>query len=566
MSTTRNPFRSSARTSEPDSEATRRPGAESAVNVADLVRLAATDRGPAPALLGAHGTTTWAELDALVDKMGTALVALGLEPGDRVAIALGNVVEFAVGYFGALRVGLVAVPLNPANTAREMGHVLHDSGARAAIVGEPGVDALRAARAAAPGLTLLVTTGAAGPDETAYAGLLAGADDADPPALAGSGEDLAVLLYTSGTTGTPKGAMLSHRALLADLRHIGSISPAVVGPDDVVMLVLPLTHVFGLNTGLGLVASTAATAVLVERFSPVRTLEELVTREVSVVLAAPPVFVAWSLIDTVAEAFAGLRLAVSGAAPLPVDVVRRLLDLTGRFVFEGYGLTEAAPSVTTTLLSDVPRAGSIGRPVPGVELRLVEAAVRDEDLTVEVDDPGEIEIRGDNLFSGYWPDGHDGPDADGWWRTGDLGIALDDGDLQLVDRRPELILVSGFNVYPREVEDVLRTHPDVAEAAVVGFPHPYTGEAVKALVVLRPGADTTEDEVLAHTARSLARFKTPAVVEFVPELPHTTGGKIAKGRLREAGISDLPPAEGSAPSPAEGSAPSPAEGSAEEFG
>ena len=324
-------------------------------------------------------------------------------------------------------------------------------------------------------------------------------------------------------------------ALLADLRHVSSIAPPVVTEQDVVLLVLPLTHVFGLNSGLGMVASAAATGVLVERFSPIQTLDVIKSHGVSVVLGAPPVYVAWSLIDTVAEAFAGLRLAVSGAAPLAPEVVRRLLDRTGLYVFEGYGLTEASPTVTSTLMSEVPHPGSIGSPVPGVEVRLVEPAEA-EDTPVDADDPGEIEIRGANLFSGYWPDGHDGPDAEGWWRTRDLAIALDGGGLQLVDRRPELIIVSGFNVYPREVEDVLRTHPDIDEAAVLGIAHPYTGEAVKALVVPRPGATLSVDDVLAHTGRSLARFKTPTAVEFLSGLPHTTGGKVAKARLREAGL------------------------------
>jgi long-chain acyl-CoA synthetase len=186
-------------------------------------------------------------------------------------------------------------------------------------------------------------------------------------------------------------------------------------------------------------------------------------------------------------------------------------------------------------MSEVPKPGSVGRPIPGVEVRLVDS----EGATVDADDPGEIEVRGANLFSGYWPDGRDGPDEQGWWRTSDLAIALDSGDLQLVDRRPELILVSGFNVYPREVEDVLRSHPDIEEAAVVGIPHPYTGEAVKALIVVRPGAVLSVEDVMAHAARSLARFKSPSAIEFVAELPHTSAGpmgKVARARLREPGL------------------------------
>jgi long-chain acyl-CoA synthetase len=514
------------------------PGSlDGARNVADLVRAAARSRGDHAALIGGHGSTSWAELDAHVDRMASALRDHGLAPGDRIGIVLGNVVEFAITYYGALRAGLVVVPVNPAYTAREMSHLLGDSGARLAVVAGPYRATLLDARASCPALETVVGVGGLpASDVLPFAELLAGAPGG-PVETSGSGEDLAVLLYTSGTTGAPKGAMLTHRALLADARNVGSIEPPVVAADDVVLLILPLFHVYGLNSGLGMVAASGATGVLVERFDPSQTLEIMMRRGVSVVLGAPPVYVAWSMLPQVSDAFAGLRLAVSGAAPLAPEVVRRLLDLTGRYVFEGYGLTEAAPTVTSTLMSEVPKPGSVGRPVPGVQVRLVDS----NGAVVEADDPGEIEIRGDNLFSGYWPDGHDGPDEEGWWRTADLAIERDGGDLQLVDRRPELILVSGFNVYPREVEDVLLTHPDISETAVFGIPHPYTGDAVKALIVLREGAALSVDDVIAFASRSLARFKTPTAVEFVPALPHTSVGpmgKVAKARLREMGLPD----------------------------
>ena len=507
-------------------------------NLADLVSSAAAVRGGHPALIGGHGTTSWSELDAAVNRTAHALASLGLEPGDRVAVVMANVVEFAFAYYGALRAGLVVVPVNPAYTPRELTHLLSDSGARAAVVGRVHLPAVAEARESAPALEVVIATGSSdAPGAVAFGPLLE--QSSTQPVVPGrGGEDLAVLLYTSGTTGTPKGAMLSHRALLADLRQVGEITPAVVDEDDVVLLMLPLFHVFGLNSGLGMVAAAGATGVLIERFDPSQTLDEIVRQNVSVVLGAPPVYVAWSLLEQISEAFAGVRLAVSGAAPLAPEVVRRVLDLTGRYVFEGYGLTEASPTVTSTLMSEVPKPGSVGRPVPGVEVRLVDS----EGMTVDADDPGEIEVRGANLFSGYWPDGRDGPDDDGWWRTSDLAIALDSGDLQLVDRRPELILVSGFNVYPREVEDVLLSHPDIEEVAVVGIPHPYTGEAVKAFIVARPGAVLDVEDVMTHAARSLARFKSPSAIEFVAELPHTSAGpmgKVARARLREPGVEGL---------------------------
>jgi long-chain acyl-CoA synthetase len=219
---------------------------------------------------------------------------------------------------------------------------------------------------------------------------------------------------------------------------------------------------------------------------------------------------------------------------------RRFLDATGHPVFEGYGLTETAPVLTSALVSPVPKSGSIGRAIPGVSLRLVNASgdeivVTDDDFDDDAPgspgtDPGEIVARGDNLFSGYWPDGRDGPDRDGWWATGDVAYADGDGDLFLVDRLRELILVSGFNVYPYEVEQVLMAHPSVREAAVLGVPHPFTGQTVKAFVV-SSGSVSTE-ELVAYCERNLARFKCPTAIEFVDALPHSATGKVRKAALR----------------------------------
>jgi long-chain acyl-CoA synthetase len=255
--------------------------------------------------------------------------------------------------------------------------------------------------------------------------------------------------------------------------------------------------------------------------------------------------------DALTAATASVRVAVCGAAPLEPAVAARFTEITGHPVHVGYGLTETAPVLTSTLVSGAAKAGSIGRPLPGVELRLVDpdgvdlwrdgTAVPDDDPD-ELDlsdvapgtDPGQIAVCGANLFAGYWPDGRDGPDADGWWATGDVAYADEDGDLFLVDRLGELILVNGFNVYPHEVELVLDAHPGVAESAVLGVPHPRTGETVRAYVVPAPGLPVTGEELLAHCARNLARFKCPTAVEFVDALPHSAIGKVRKTQLRPA--------------------------------
>jgi long-chain acyl-CoA synthetase len=490
-------------------------------SVADLVRSAGRTAGGSTAFVAPGTTLTWSQVDDLVDATAAGLLRLGLVPGDRVALHLGNVPDFPVGYFGALRAGLVVVPVNTGYTAEEIGHLLRDSGARALLTSPAG----RSLTAELAPVEHLVVAGGDGPGS--LTALQAGPYEPVPSGAAG--EDLAVLLYTSGTSGRPKGAMLSHRALLANLEQASRVDPAVVVPGDVVLLVLPLFHVYGLNAALGMVARQAATGVLVERFDPVETLADLRRHGVTCLVGAPPMYLAWSMLPELREAFAGVRLAVSGAAPLPAEVLHRVLDATGHPVFEGYGLTETAPALTSTLMSEVAVPGSIGRPLPGVELRLLDDAGHE----VEEGDPGEIVVRGANLFSGYWPDGAGGPAADGWWPTGDVAYADAAGDLHLVDRRRELILVSGFNVYPREVEDVLTRHPAVREAAVIGVPHPYTGESVKALVVAEDGARPAADDVIAFCARSLARFKCPTAVEVVDSLPHSATGKVSKGRLRE---------------------------------
>jgi long-chain acyl-CoA synthetase len=486
-------------------------------NVSELVSRAATRHADKPALVDGARTVTWGELERSVAAFAAGLAARGLPAGERVGLLLPNGIEFAVAYFGVLRAGLVALPLNTAYTAAEIGYQLVDSGASLVLA----ADSL-AGLAAEPSVEVVI----AGTEE--WTALLA----TDPASVQprGGAEDTAVLLYTSGTSGRPKGAMLTHRALLANLAQLTRIDPPVVAPDDRVLLVLPLFHVYGLNAGLGMTAYVGATGVLAARFDPVETLALVEAADVTNIVGAPPMYVAWSMLPRAPEALSSLRLAVSGSAPLPSSVLSTILDATGHHVFEGYGLTENAPVLTTALCSEVAKPGSIGRPIPGVELLLL------DDTGAEVDegDPGEIVVRGANLFSGYWPDGRGGPDADGWFRTGDVAVADDDGDLFLVDRVRELILVSGFNVYPREVEDAIAGHPDVAEVAVIGIPHPYTGETVKAYVVARTGTAPTADDIIEYAARRLARFKCPTAVEFVTELPHSAIGKVAKGRLRES--------------------------------
>lgn len=496
-------------------------------NLADLLRATAAERGDAVAFVDAPTgvETTWAQLDLAVDHLAAGLRRHGLEAGDRVALLLGNRIEFVATYFATLRAGLVSLPLNTAYTRHEVADVLARSGARLVVADESTEEV---AAAAAPQGCDVAVVGDASFEALTRLGSRADAhvpdaDDAFDP------ESLAVLLFTSGSSGPSKGAMLSHRALLANIDQLRAIEPSPLQGDDVVLLVLPLFHVYALNAVLGMAVAQGARSVLVPKFSPSAALETVASYGITNIPAAPPVFVAWASLPDLADRLAGVRTMISGAAALAPAVFQEYAVRAEKPVWEGYGLTEAAPVVTSTFVGRRAKPGCVGAPLPGVEVRLVDESGE----AADPEDPGEILVRGANLFSGYWPDGSDGPDADGWWATGDVAYADEDGDLHLVDRRRDLVIVSGFNVYPYEVETVIAAHPAVAEVAVIGVPHEQTGETVAAYVVPIAGSGLTADDVRDVCEQRLARFKCPTTIAIVDSLPHTSTGKLAKGRLRE---------------------------------
>lgn len=504
-------------------------------DISALVAEAADDVPDRQALVESGGRSlTWAGLEDEVSRLATGLGTHGVRAGQRVMIAVGNRIEFVTTYLGVLRAQVVAVPVNPRSTPGELARMVADSGTRLVVTDETALDAVRAALdelgpdVARP--TVVVTGTAPGEGELALDDLRADVVRPVPPLP--DPEKLAALLYTSGTSGLPRAAMLSHRALLANIEQVAAVEPPMMHGDDVVLGVLPLFHVYGLNAVLGGVLRHRARLLLVERFDPQSVLDLIDDEACSVVPIAPPVFAHWLPDEHLRERLGPVRLVLSGSAPLEPEVIEQFTSITGIPVHQGYGLTEASPVVTSTLCSHEPRAGSVGAALPGIELRLVDETWGQ----VEGEDPGQIQVRGDNLFSGYWPDGADGPDADGWYATGDVGFLDASGDLFLVDRVKELIIVSGFNVYPTEVEDVIREVDGVADAAVVGAPDEETGEAVVAYVVpvggVAGGRTHLEDAVRAHAVVRLARFKRPARIEVVDELPLTATGKVQKGRLR----------------------------------
>jgi long-chain acyl-CoA synthetase len=515
-------------------------------DVSALVADAALDRADMLAVVESGGrSVTWAVLEDEVARVATGLGAAGLVAGQRVMLVLGNRIEFVTAYLGVLRAQVVAVPVNPRSTVGELARMIADSGSRLVVADAETVatvrDAVRLVRAALAGATdeldaelvgrahdprVYVVGAEPEGQEQVYDALRAAAPVPVPPLP--DPEKLACLLYTSGTSGRPRAAMLTHRALMANIDQAAEVEPPMIHGDDVVLGVLPLFHVYGLNAVLGGVLRHRAKLVLADHFDPQATLDLIDDEAVSVVPVAPPVFAHWLPEEHLRERLGPVRLMLSGSAPLSAEVIEQFGEATGIPVHQGYGLTEASPIVTSTLCSVEPRNGSVGAARPGIEIKLLD----DVGQPPEGDDPGEIWIRGANVFSGYWPDGEGGPDLHGWWGTGDVGFLDASGDLFLVDRLKDLVIVSGFNVYPNEVEDVIREVEGVAEAAVIGVDDPATGEAVVAYVVAVDGAEEVAAAVRAHCAVRLARFKQPSRVEVVDELPLTVTGKVQKGRLR----------------------------------
>lgn len=511
-------------------------------NLADLLTRARAEEPHRTALSEAATgrRTTWAGLDELAWQVAAGLYDAGLVAGVRVAVVTGNRIEAVAAYLGILRAGMVAVPVDPHVTTGELVRVLVDSGARLVVCDGQAVTTTRAAalglaealRAAGrddatrPRVVTVGTPAQAG--ERTWEELVAGGSRPAPPRA--DPESLAVLLYTSGASGRPRAAMLSHRALLANVEQVAEGAGLLHG-NDVVLGVLPLHHTYGLCVVLGQVLRQHARLVLVDGFEAEPVLDIVEDEAVTVAPLTPTALEAWLAVPSLEERVGPLRTVFSGSAPLGADVAAAFHDRTGLTVAQGYGLTECGVAVTSLTPG---ASGDIGRALPGVTLRL-----RDDAGRAPADgDPGVVEVHGPQLFSGYWPDGRGGPDADGWWTTGDVGLLDADGELHLVDRVSDVVVVSGFPVFPVEVEEVVAELAEVGAVAVVGVDDDRTGEAVVAYVSSVAGLDPLdaadlEGAVRRHCEARLARFKVPSVVRVVDDLPRTRTGKVQKGRLRD---------------------------------
>lgn len=465
------------------------------MNLAQLLSDTCQEHAARPALHLHGGQVRFGELERLVQEASVRLRELGVDSGDRVAIRLPNGPTFVAAWLATLRIGAIAVPLNPLLAEPEVDERLRISGAR-----------------------LLV-----GPETELHCDapsdvLPARRQDSDP----------AVILFTSGTSGQAKGAVLTH----GSIRAAAEAAATALGldPDDVVLGAAPFSHVLGQSTGLVSTFIAGASVAVVERFEADATLRFMTDTRTTILLGVPTMCIALCEAARSAEELPPIRIAHVGGAPVPVEVARDFERVFGGQVYEGYGLTELSGIATTYVAGQLRKPGSVGMPLGETELRIVAL----DGTVLPPNEPGEVQFRGPSVIPGYWDNEEATAEAlseDGWLATGDIGYVDDDGYLFLVDRKKDVIIRGGYNVYPREVEEVLYAHPAVLEAAVVGVPHPTLGEEVAALVVARPGSAPDPDELRAYARERVAAYKYPRRIVLVDSLPKGPTGKILKREI-----------------------------------
>jgi len=526
------------------------------VSVPALLEQTAARFGDRPATAFFGATLTYRTLRGLVSRFAGALAHLGVRPGDRVSLHLPNCPQFLIAYYGALAAGAVVVPFNPLYVEREIEEQLTDSGAEVAVTLDLLYPRLAAARPKTRVREIIVTSINAyfpallrrlypinawreghlvrvsrARDVHRFADLL----DANQPAPTVSLDpgQTAVLLYTGGTTGTPKGAILSHHNLICNVFQSRAWFTGLRPGRDVAIGILPLFHSYGMTTVMNFSVSAGLEMVLLPRFQIDTLLQATARYRPQLLPGVPTIYAAITSHPAVTRYnLRSIAACISGAAPLPVEVQARFEQLTGGRLVEGYGLTEASPVTHANPIHGTRKPGSIGIPFPDTDARIVDDSGT---RTLPPGEVGELAIRGPQVMQGYWNQPAETAQAlrGGWLFTGDLARMDTDGFFYIVDRKKELIITGGMNVFPREVEEVLYAHPAVLEAAAVGMPDAYKGEVVKAFVVLRSGMHATADEIIGHCRRQLAPYKVPRAVEFRAQLPKSLVGKILRRHLRE---------------------------------
>ena len=490
------------------------------MNLAQNLLSTCTALADRPALRLDSIELTFGQLDDATARVAALLDSRGIGPGDRVGLMLPNVPAFAVCYYGILRAGAIAVPMNVLLKRREVAFYLGNSGAKLVFAwsdfaeeAEPGAEQAR---------TEFVSVALGAFEETLASvpprpGLVERADD-----------DTAVILYTSGTTGTPKGAELTHANLAGNVEVASGLFDAT--PDDVILGALPLFHVFGQTCGLNVSVRVGSLLTLIPRFDPAKALEIIGRDKVTVFQGVPTMFAAMlNLPDASDYDVSTLRVCASGGAAMPLEVMRGFAKKFDCMVLEGYGLSETSPVASFNHPDRERKPGSIGTPIRGVEMKVVD----DQGKEVPAGEVGEILVKGPNVMKGYWqlPDATAATIVDGWLHTGDMARVDEDGYFFIVDRKKDMIIRGGYNIYPREIEEVLYEHPAVLEAAVLGVPDTYLGEEVGAAVVLKPGSSATAEEIRDFVKGQVAAYKYPRHVWFVDVLPKGSTGKILKREI-----------------------------------
>jgi long-chain acyl-CoA synthetase len=503
------------------------------MRIYDVLLTSATRDGQAPAIHFRDQSISYQTLLSEVNRLASSLRQRGVVRGDRVGILLGNCPQFTMAYYAVTALGAVCVPANPALKGAELAYIWSDAGLKMVITATALLTQVEQARAQAPTLreVVVVDGGADLPSGAASltALLAAGAVDAiADPGCADS--DPAVCLYTSGTTGHPKGALLSHRNLIANTEQ--TRKALQFEKSDNFLCVLPLFHSFAGTVCQNTPIALGASLTIVEMFHPVHVLEAIVSRGVTIFAGVPAMFGALlQLPAEKARSLGRVRLCVSGGAPLPVAIMQAFEQRFATILIEGDGPTECSPVTSVNPLTGARKPGTIGLPVPGCEMRIFD----DREQELKDGEIGEIVVRGENVMLGY----HNQPQATaealrgGWYHTGDLGLRDADGYFSIVDRKKDMIIVSGLNVYPREVEDVLYRHPDVLDAAVLGVPDELRGESVLAVIALKPERQATAQEIIVYCRKLLANFKVPRQVIFRASLPRGGTGKVLKRLLKK---------------------------------
>ncbi|WP_082129836.1 long-chain-fatty-acid--CoA ligase [Aneurinibacillus tyrosinisolvens] len=472
-------------------------------------------------------------------RFAAALQNSGVQKGDRVAIMLPNCPQYVISYYGTLRAGAIVTQVNPMLVEREIEYILNDSGAETIVVYDALYERVAAVRErTALKNVITVSLSETEPDFPAtysFTSFMQTGSETYQPVQIHPAEDIAVLQYTGGTTGRSKGAMLTHRNLVANLMQTHEFFKNEIRPgQEKYLTIIPLFHVFGMTSGMNLSILNGSMNVLLPRFQVEEVLETIKREQPTVFPGVPTMYIALTN-HPKAEAYdiGSIRICNSGSAPMPVEVMKDFERKTGASIMEGYGLSEASPTTHCNPPFAANKPGSVGIGLPSTDYKIVDVATGTAE--VPVGEMGELIIKGPQVMKGYWnlPEETNIALRDGWLYTGDIAHMDEEGYVYIVDRKKDMIIASGYNIYPRDVEEMLYEHPGVQEAVVVGVPDPYRGETVKAVLVPKEGAQLTTDEVTSYCRERLAAYKVPTVIEFREALPKTSVGKILRRAIKE---------------------------------